>query len=80
MTTVSAHSIHTGGIRLGCLRQSAFGVLSDLEILSVVALLEDFPEHGLVRGQVGTVVEALVPAYAKLSSATKKEKPTRWRL
>ena len=25
---------------------------------SVVALLEDLPEHGLVRGQVGTVVES----------------------
>jgi len=27
--------------------------------LSVVALLEDLPQHGLVRGQVGTVVEKL---------------------
>ncbi len=32
---------------------------SKLEILSVVALLEDIPEKGLRRGQVGTVVEAL---------------------
>jgi len=30
-------------------------------MLSVVALLEDLPEHGLVRGQVGTVVEYLAP-------------------
>ncbi len=30
-------------------------------MLSVVALLEDLPEHGLVRGQVGTVVENLAP-------------------
>lgn len=30
-----------------------------LELLSVVALLRDNPEHGLVRGQVGTVVERL---------------------
>jgi hypothetical protein len=28
-----------------------------IEMHSVVALLEDLPEHGLVRGQVGTVVE-----------------------
>jgi hypothetical protein len=30
----------------------------DMEIHSVVALLEDLPEEGLVRGQVGTVVES----------------------
>ena len=30
--------------------------------LSVVALLEDLPQHGLVRGQVGTVVEQLAPS------------------
>ena len=30
-----------------------------LEILDVVALTEDLPEHGLYRGQVGTVVEVL---------------------
>jgi hypothetical protein len=29
--------------------------------LSVVALLEDLPQHRLVRGQVGTVVEQLSP-------------------
>jgi Domain of unknown function (DUF4926) len=29
------------------------------DLLSTVALLRDLPEHGLVRGQVGTVVEAL---------------------
>ncbi|HKS97262.1 MAG TPA: DUF4926 domain-containing protein [Terriglobia bacterium] len=29
--------------------------------LTVVALLEDLPAHGLVRGQVGTVVELLAP-------------------
>jgi hypothetical protein len=28
-----------------------------IEMHSVVALLEDLPDHGLVRGQVGTVVE-----------------------
>jgi Domain of unknown function (DUF4926) len=28
-------------------------------LLSAVALLRDLPEHGLVRGQVGTIVETL---------------------
>jgi hypothetical protein len=31
------------------------------QILDVVALLEDVPERGLRRGQVGTVVEELAP-------------------
>ncbi|MCX6606692.1 MAG: DUF4926 domain-containing protein [Acidobacteria bacterium] len=29
--------------------------------LSVVAMLEDVADHGLLRGQVGTVVERLAP-------------------
>jgi Domain of unknown function (DUF4926) len=29
------------------------------DFLSAVALLRDLPEHGLVRGQVGVIVEAL---------------------
>jgi hypothetical protein len=33
----------------------------DLQLLSVVALMRDMPEAGLVRGQVGTVVEVLGP-------------------
>jgi hypothetical protein len=33
----------------------------ELELLSVVALLEDVAEHGLLRGQVGTVLERLAP-------------------
>ena len=32
-----------------------------LELLAEVALLRDLPEHGLARGQVGTVVELLSP-------------------
>lgn len=32
-----------------------------IELLDVVALLEDMPERGLRRGQVGTVVEELAP-------------------
>jgi len=31
--------------------------------LDVVALLSDVPEHGLLRGQAGTVVELLDGAY-----------------
>jgi hypothetical protein len=31
------------------------------KLLDVVALLEDIPNHGLRRGQVGTVVEELAP-------------------
>lgn len=30
-------------------------------LLDVVALVEDLPEHGLQRGQVGTIVEVLAP-------------------
>jgi hypothetical protein len=30
-----------------------------INVLDVVALLVNMPEHGLVRGQVGTVVERL---------------------
>lgn len=30
---------------------------SEIKILSPVALVEDLPEHGLRRGEVGTVVE-----------------------
>jgi hypothetical protein len=30
-------------------------------MLSVVALLEDIPQKGLLRGQVGAVVERLAP-------------------
>lgn len=32
-----------------------------LNLLDVVALLEDHPDQGLVAGQVGTVVEVLAP-------------------
>lgn len=36
--------------------------MADLQLLTVVALMHDIPEAGLVRGQVGTVVEILGPA------------------
>jgi len=32
-----------------------------IRVLDVVALTQDLPERGLVRGQVGTVVEELPP-------------------
>jgi len=32
-----------------------------IRLLDVVALTEDMPDHGLSRGQVGTVVELLAP-------------------
>lgn len=35
--------------------------MTEIPLLSVVALLEDVLEQGLVRGQVGTVVESLAP-------------------
>jgi hypothetical protein len=35
--------------------------MGQMELLSVVALVEDIPGKRLVRGQVGTVVEVLAP-------------------
>ncbi len=35
--------------------------MRELELLSVVALLEDSKDHKLQRGQVGTIVERLAP-------------------
>ena len=32
-----------------------------MHVLDVVALVEDLPQHGLRRGQVGTIVELLSP-------------------
>jgi hypothetical protein len=34
---------------------------SETKLLDVVALIEDMPHLGLLRGQVGTVVESLGP-------------------
>ena len=39
------------------------GMHREPRLLDVVALLSDLPEHDLVRGQVGTVVELLDGAY-----------------
>ena len=38
--------------------------MPDLELLSTVALVEDLPRLGLVRGQTGTVVELLSTSIA----------------
>ena len=35
--------------------------MAGFDLLSVVALLEDIPAKGLLRGQVGTIVETLAP-------------------
>jgi Domain of unknown function (DUF4926) len=35
--------------------------MAEIELLAVVALLEDVPQKGLLRGQVGTVVERIAP-------------------
>ena len=35
--------------------------MPDLEDLAVVALLQDLPEYGLARGQIGTVVMVYSP-------------------
>jgi hypothetical protein len=34
---------------------------ADMHLLDVVALTKDIPDHGLRRGQVGTIVEILGP-------------------
>lgn len=43
--------------------------MAGIEMHSVVALLEDLPEHGLVRGQVGTVVESWAPGVYEVEFA-----------
>lgn len=40
--------------------------MGEMELLSEVAVLKDIPEKGLVRGQVGTVVELLAPFVAEV--------------
>jgi hypothetical protein len=35
--------------------------MNSIALLDVVALITDLPEKGLLRGQVGTVVECLAP-------------------
>lgn len=40
-----------------------------MKILDVVALTEDIAEHGLSRGQVGTLVETLAPGMFEVEFA-----------
>ena len=40
-------------------------VMAEIEMLAVVALLQDLPEHNLVRGQVGTVGPGLGAGYVR---------------
>ena len=37
-------------------------MMPNIQLLDVVALTADLPDKGLVRGQVGTVVETLSPS------------------
>jgi hypothetical protein len=48
--------------------------MAGIEMHSVVALLEDLPEHGLVRGQVGTVVESWAPGVYEVEFADESGK------
>lgn len=43
--------------------------MAGIEMHSVVAVLEDLPEEGLVRGQVGTVVEDWAPGVYEVEFA-----------
>jgi hypothetical protein len=43
--------------------------MTGIEMHSVVALLQDMPDQGLVRGQVGTVVEDWAPGVYEVEFA-----------
>ena len=43
--------------------------MTGIEMHSVVALLEDLPEEGLVRGHVGTMVETWAPGVYEVEFA-----------
>ena len=43
--------------------------MTGIDLHSVVALLEDLPEEGLVRGQAGTVVENWAPGVHEVEFA-----------
>ena len=40
-----------------------------IQLLDVVALTQDIPDRGLLRGQVGTVVEILAPGVFEVEFA-----------
>jgi hypothetical protein len=58
---------------------NADGVLVALiEMHSVVALLEDLPDEGLSRGQVGVIVGDWALGFMRSSSVMTTVKPTPW--
>lgn len=59
--------------KLLCIMNRLIG-MADIEMHSVVALLEDLPEQGLVRGQVGTVVESWAPGVYEVEFADESGK------
>jgi hypothetical protein len=56
----SAQRVGSAAHQLFCTIEVKFA-MAEIEMFAVVALLEDVPEKGLLRGQVGTVVESLAP-------------------
>ena len=48
--------------------------METIKLLDVVALLEDLPERGLRRGQVGTVVELLAAGVFEVEFSDDKGK------
>ena len=49
--------------------------MAEVELLSVVALVEDMLDRGLRRGQVGTVVENLAPGVSEVEFSDDSGKP-----
>jgi hypothetical protein len=49
--------------------------MPEIELLSIVALLEELPEKGLQRGQVGTVVVALAPGVYEVEFSDDSGRP-----
>jgi hypothetical protein len=51
----------------------------NLELLSEVAVLQDLPEDGLLRGQVGAVVEVLSSSAAEVEFCDDQGRTMPWR-
>jgi hypothetical protein len=49
--------------------------MADIDLHSVVALVDELPQVGLVRGQVGTVVETWAPDVFEVEFADDHGKP-----
>ena len=52
--------------------------MTDIDIHSVVALLEGLPDEGLVRRQIGTVVENWDPGVYEVEFRMTTEQATPW--